>query len=99
VGTYERTYEIGPRYVLHLGRFRPYAKGLFGRGVFNYPKVGPGLGGNVAYNVAAGGGGVDYLLTRSINLRVDYEYQHWLGFPPHGLTPAILEIGAAYRFH
>jgi hypothetical protein len=98
--TYERTYEIGPRYVLHYGRFRPYAKGLFGRGVFNYSKVGPArLGANIAYNVAAGGAGVDYLLTRSINLRVDYEYQYWLSFPPNGLTPQVLQIGAAYRFH
>jgi opacity protein-like surface antigen len=34
---YERTYEIGPRYFYHFGRFSPYAKVLIGRGVFNYP--------------------------------------------------------------
>jgi hypothetical protein len=34
-GIYERTYEIGPRYVLHYGRFAPYAKIMYGRGVFN----------------------------------------------------------------
>jgi opacity protein-like surface antigen len=34
---YERTYEIGPRVVHHFGRYAPYAKILFGRGVFNYP--------------------------------------------------------------
>jgi opacity protein-like surface antigen len=96
---YERTYEIGPRYVLHYGRFRPYATVLYGRGVFNYPKVGPGLGANLAYNIAAVGGGMDYRLTRSVNLRADYEYQDWMGFMPHGLTPAMVEIGAAYRFH
>jgi opacity protein-like surface antigen len=99
LATYERTYVAGVRYVLHYGRLRPYAKGVFGRGVFNYPKVGPGLGANIAYNVAAVGAGADYSLTRSISLRADYEYQEWLGFPPHGLTPQILEIGAAYRFH
>ena len=98
-GMYERTYEIGPRYILHYGRVNPYAKALFGRGVFNYPKVGPGLGANLAYNVAAAGGGVDYHLSRSVNLRVDYEYQRWLGFAPNGLTPAIVGVGAAYRFH
>src|SRR5258708_13682409 len=38
-GIYERTYEIGPRYVLHYGRFAPYAKVMYGRGVFNYPPV------------------------------------------------------------
>ena len=99
LGTYERTYEAGARYVFHHGRYHPYAKGLFGRGVFNYPKVGPGLGANLAYNVAAGGAGLDYSLTRSVNVRVDYEYQRWLNFPPHDLTPQILEVGAVYRFH
>ena len=34
---YERSYEIGGRYVYHYHRFAPYAKILVGRGVFNYP--------------------------------------------------------------
>ncbi len=34
VRIYERTYEIGPRYVQHYGRFTPYAKVMYGRGVF-----------------------------------------------------------------
>jgi len=34
---YERTYEIGGRYVYHYHRFAPYAKVLVGRGVFNFP--------------------------------------------------------------
>jgi opacity protein-like surface antigen len=96
---YERTYEIGPRYVLHYGRLQPYAKALYGRGVFNYPKVGPGLGANIAYNLVAFGGGADYSLTRFLTVRAGYEYQQWMGFPPHGLTPAMLEVGAAYHFH
>ena len=104
---YERTYEIGPRYVLHFGRIEPYAKLMYGRGVFNYPLVpsltpgGPpqGNAANLAYNIAAVGVGVDYRLTRSVNLRVEYEYQKWFGFPPNDLTPQVLAIGAAYRFH
>ena len=32
-GIYERTYEIGPRYVLHYGRFAPYGKVMYGRRV------------------------------------------------------------------
>ncbi|WP_433984143.1 hypothetical protein RBB78_02800 [Tunturiibacter empetritectus] len=36
---YERTYEIGPRYVLHFGRIEPFAKVMYGRGVFQYPEV------------------------------------------------------------
>ena len=46
---YERTYEIGGRYVLHYGRLQPYAKLMYGRGVFNFPPYPeqphrPGLG-------------------------------------------------------
>lgn len=101
-GMYERTYLIGPRYVLHYRRFRPYAEVMYGRGVFNFPPIitpKGKLGANLAYNLAAVGGGVDYRLRRSINLRADYEYQSWIGFRPHGLTPSILEVGGAYHFH
>jgi opacity protein-like surface antigen len=104
-GIYERTYEIGPRYVLHYGRFNPYAKILYGRGIFNYPNE-IGAGGtaptptaNLAYNLFAGGIGVDYRVIPAMNVRVDYEFQQWTGFPPNGLSPKILAIGAAYRFH
>src|ERR1700722_1597385 len=104
---YERTYEIGPRYVLRLGRIEPFAKVMYGRGVFNYPEVpslipgGPpqGNAANLAYNIAAAGVGVDYRLLRSVNVRVEYEFQKWFGFPPNDLTPQVLGIGAAYRFH
>lgn len=34
---YERTYELGARYFRDYGRFKPYVKGLYGRGVFNSP--------------------------------------------------------------
>jgi len=102
-GVYERTYEVGPRYVLHYGRFAPYAKVMYGRGVFNYPpvfgdpKVGPIA--NLAYNIFAVGAGVDYHVLVGVNLRAEYEYQQWLSFPPNGLTPKLFSVGAAYRFH
>ena len=102
-GIYERTYEAGPRYVLHYSRFAPYGKIMYGRGVFNYPpvfgdpKVGPIA--NLAYNIIAIGAGVDYHVVPALNVRVEYEYQQWLSFPPNGLTPQVFSIGAAYRFH
>jgi opacity protein-like surface antigen len=102
-GIYERTYEIGPRYVLHYGRFAPYAKIMYGRGVFNYPRVfgDPKIGpiANLAYNIFAIGGGVDYHVLPGLNARAEYEYQQWLSFAPNGLTPKIFSVGAAYRFH
>jgi hypothetical protein len=100
---YERTYEIGPRYVLRHGRFNPYAKLLYGRGVFNYPPVfgdpKPGPAANLAYNIGAIGVGLDYRVIPGMNVRADFEHQQWFGFPPNGLTPWIVSFGAAYRFH
>lgn len=35
---YERSYEMGPRYVWHLGHgLNPYVRVMYGRGVFNFP--------------------------------------------------------------
>lgn len=102
-GVYERTYELGPRYVFHYRRLRPWVRAMYGRGVFNFPPIGNSSTGqlraNLAFNLVSAGVGADYRLKRSITLRADYEYQDWLQFLPHGLTPAIVELGAAYHFH
>lgn len=103
-GIYERTYQIGPRYVLHHDRFDPYAKILYGRGVFNYPSALDEAGhvsptANLAYNIGAIGAGLDYRVVPAMNVRLDYEYQNWFSFPPNGLTPMILSVGVAYHFH
>lgn len=93
---YQRTYEAGGRYLRHYGRFAPYAKGLVGRGVLNYPKNDA----NLAYNMLSGGFGVDVAFRRSINVRAEFEYQDWLSTPGSGLTlnPALVTIGVAYHF-
>jgi len=100
---YERTYEVGPRYVLHYGRWQPYAKFLVGRSIFQFPSdprhPNDGPVANLAYTMWGGGFGVDYLLRPSINLRADYEFQRWGSFPPHGLSPRVLSFGVAYYFH
>jgi hypothetical protein len=100
---YERTYELGGRYVLHFNRLNPYAKVMIGRGVFNFPPY-PGFTesrANLAYNMLAFGGGADYRLKRYLNLRADFEYQDWRHgtLLPNGLTPYMVTVGAAYRFH
>jgi len=95
---YEKTYEIGGRYHLTYGRFMPYGRVMYGRGVFNYPAY-PGYPhSNLAYNLFAGGAGLDYRLLTHLNARADFEYQRWLGFPQNGLTPNLLTFGAAYHF-
>lgn len=101
---YERTYELGPRYVRHKGRFAPYVKAMYGRGVFNFAGRDlagqPFLAANLAYNLFAGGGGLDIETRPGLNIRLfDYEYQDWHSFPPHGLTPSVLSFGVAYHFH
>ena len=91
---YERSYEIGPRYFRHYGRFSPYVKAMYGRGVFNFPNNVA----NLAYNEFAFGVGTDVRVLPFINVRLDYEYQDWLSFPPTGLKPQVYTIGIAYHF-
>jgi opacity protein-like surface antigen len=92
----ERTYQAGGRYVLHFDRyiFNPYAKLLYGRGVYNYP----GNVATLAYNMYTAGAGADLRLSYSFNLRVDYEYQTWMNFPRGDLHPNVLSVGVAYHF-
>lgn len=92
---YERTYEIGGRYVRHYrGFINPYAKVMVGRGVFNFPNNTA----NLAYNMYSLGGGIDFNVQKHINVRGDYEFQKWPSFPINGLSPQVLTIGVAYHF-
>jgi hypothetical protein len=106
----ERTYEIGGRYVRRYdrGRLAPYAKVLYGRGVANFPahqELTPSgvvtYIDNFAYNLATAGVGVDYALRNRINVRADFELQHWFAHDrelPNGLSPMLFTIGVAYHF-
>jgi opacity protein-like surface antigen len=91
----ETTFEIGPRVFATRGRLVPYAKVLYGRGVYNFHQNIA----NIAYNIYTYGGGADFRATRSINVRADYEYQNWMGFPLATLHPSVVTIGVAYHFH
>ena len=93
---YERTYEIGGRYVRHYGRFAPYVKALYGRGVLNFPKNDA----NLAYNLLAAGVGVDIAVHPRVNVRADFEYQNWFSAPGGGfnLNPSLFTVGVAYHF-
>ncbi len=92
-GLYQRSYEIGPRYVRTYGPLAPYLKGMYGRGVFNFPQSVA----NLAYNMFSGGAGVDLRILPYLNVRADYEYQKWMNFPPRGLSPQLITIGVAYH--
>jgi len=90
----EKTYEIGGRYVRHYGRYHPYVRLSYGRGVFNFPYSRA----NLAYNLFSGAGGVDVNILKHVNVRGDFDYQRWLSFPPNGLSPSVVSVGAAYHF-
>ena len=99
---YERSYEVGGRYFWRFGRFKPYGKGLYGRGVFNFPIVEePGIPPyrpNDAYNTLNLGAGVDIEVLKHLNVRAEYEYQRWFKFQQNSLTPQLITFGAAYHF-
>jgi hypothetical protein len=95
----ENSYLIGPRVIYPRGHFKFYAKGLLGVGNLVIQEQQDNIGRNNGTSFAiAVGGGVDYLATRRLTIRpFDFEYQHWNYLT--GLTPTVITIGAAYRFH
>lgn len=101
----EDSYELGPRFTLHRGRFEPYGKFLFGIGHTSvqppiYVPHTPGTFFEVSF-----GGGLDYRVTDKIDARGDFEYQDWISFqsspqnPGTHLNPGLATIGVAYRFY
>jgi len=97
----ETSYDAGLRWTQHYRKFSPYAKGLVGFGHATAPFRDQIVGGSTpgTYFLFALGVGLDYSLTDKMNIRcLDFEYQRWPNFPPHGLTPPLLSVGAAYRF-
>ena len=90
---------VGPRLTIHKGRFIPYAKALVGIGTINFQQGYYQSSSSQSYLIYAFGGGLDYHLSRHLNIRaLDFEYQLWPTFQPHGLTPTGFSVGAAYAF-
>jgi hypothetical protein len=98
----ENSYLLGLRYKYRYGRLQPYLRVGGGIGTLNF-NGGPGnyyaTSSYIREGLYAIGGGLDVNATRKINIRVlDFEYQDWKDFPPNGLTPYVVSIGAAYNF-
>jgi opacity protein-like surface antigen len=95
----ENSFTVGPRFILRKHHFKLYGKGMIGLGHISVPLTptnSPAV--NETDFLFAGGGGVEYLIGRHLTLRpVDVEYQRW-SFRT-GLTPLVMTVGAAYRFH
>lgn len=88
------TYLLGLRYRFIRGRFLPYAKGLAGEGVFDFP-YGYAHGN---YFVVAGGGGIDYRVNHRLRLRlIDCEYQYWPQFTYGAMSSVGIGSGISVR--
>jgi opacity protein-like surface antigen len=96
----EDSYDAGLRWAQHYRKFTPYAKALVGFGHATASTPTQIVGGSTpgVYFLFGLGGGLDYSISNKINARADFEYQRWPNFPPHGLTPPLFSVGAAYRF-
>lgn len=94
-GSSQQSVEMGGRYLRPYHSLVPYARAMYGRGEFRYPY---GVT-TMSYNLFSGAAGADFNLTGSARIRVDYEYQDWLGFPDGGLHPQLVSFGLAYHFN
>jgi len=105
VGMRQDTVEAGPIYTWRrYARFHPYFKFLIGFGSMDFPQGAATYPDGKPYDhdtrtVYAPGGGVEYRLTRSVDVRADYEYQFWPDFlGRNALNPHGLSVGATYSF-
>ena len=89
----------GPRLHFDKGRFSPYIKAMMGVATIKFQQGYNSRAYSQSYFAYGLGGGIDFHLKRHVNLRlIDYQYQRWPGFPPHGLTPTGISAGVAYVF-
>jgi hypothetical protein len=96
----EDSYLFGPRYNWRHKKFNTYAKVLFGVGRFGTQAGSYTVIATTSYFEYAAGVGVEYMVTRNINIRpFDVEFQKWPTFAPNGLSPITYTFGAAYVFH
>ena len=94
----------------NMADFKPYVKGMVGRGDFHFADNfvsnpvtegfnNPQGGETSGYNLIAGAGGVDLPVSPRINVRAELEYQHWFaGYNlENALTPILYSVGVAYH--
>jgi opacity protein-like surface antigen len=96
----ENSYLIGPRIMLSRNRFTLYGKILAGYGDLVVQEEQDNIGHPSGFYFAyAGGGGLDIRATDRITVRaIDFEAQKWPNYG-NGLSPIVITVGAAYRFH
>ncbi len=94
-GIGENSYLVGPRLLYRRRKFTGYGKLTVGRGTITNQD----LNQSSSFNVYAYGGGLEYKVTRKLNLRaVDIELQKWPDFKPTAISPLSLAVGLSYVF-
>jgi hypothetical protein len=94
-GELQDNYLIGPKVpVVRFGRAQVYGKAMIGLGRMTFPnKYGYGT-----FTALAFGGGMEYVLSRKITARGDFEFQDWPNFlPGETMRPYGVSVGMAYR--
>jgi hypothetical protein len=87
------------RYKLNYGKVHPHVRVGAGIAYLDFDKGFYPANSSERHGIYDIGMGLDYYATRKMHIRViDFEYQDWKNYPPNGLNPYILSIGAAYNF-
>ncbi|WP_158941568.1 hypothetical protein [Granulicella sp. S190] len=98
----QKSFLLGPKIGYSLGRLRPYANFLIGRGAIDYLEGGYAFG-DIRYItsntlVLSPGVGLDYRLGRNLAVKVDFQHQHWdtPAVPSGSINPKSTTLGAVY---
>ncbi len=100
----QKSFVAGPVIECAVGRFRPYADFLIGRGAINYLSGGYVFGSEKYISsstfVYSPGVGLDYSITHHFALKADLQYQRWnvpVAFSGH-INPTVVSFGGKYMF-
>jgi len=96
-GAHQDHYLVGPRVPLRqFGKATVYAKALVGFGKMTFDS----LGDRGTFTAFAGGGGIDYKLTKKISIRaIDVEYQEWPKWGNSSVSPYGASVGISYKIY
>jgi hypothetical protein len=100
----QKSFVAGPVIECAVGRFRPYADFLLGKGAINYLRGGYVFGGEKYISSSAvvysPGVGLDYSITHHFALKADLQYQRWevpVAISGH-INPTVVSLGGKYMF-
>jgi len=100
----QKNFLLGPKVEYPIGKLRPYADFLFGRGQIDYHSPGFVVGDTLFIStntfVYSPGVGLDYNLTHNLAIKADAQFQHWdTPVTASGtIHPIALTLGMVYTF-